>query len=146
MKKFETFERRYATDLSAWLSNLYIDIRHLPREFNNEVTGERFNDFDFDFEVDYVNGKVWAGGENEGARGVEGDAVPDALVNKGKKTNSKWNEKAANIFLKKQNECEGKRRKRRGKKKVGVEPETKDKDKDADEGYHSEISDGEDGG
>ena len=64
-------------------------------------------------------------------------------MNKGKKTNSSWTSKAANIFLKRQNEGEGKRKRRRAreKKKVGIEPA-----KDEDEGYHSDVSDGEDGG
>ena len=76
VKKYETFERRYAADLSAWLSNLYVDIRHLPREFNNEATGRRFDEIDYDFEVDYVNGKVRTLESKSG----DGDAAEEGLA------------------------------------------------------------------
>jgi len=143
VKKFGTMERRYCNDLSLWLANLYIDIRHMPRDFHDKEGGVRG---EFDVEVDriasrmIVNSVEEEGGEEGGVEGGgEGDAVKspihDPVVNKGIKTNNEWTEKASTI-LKKRNEEKvevvdeqgekkmvvvKKEKKRRRKKKEGEE-------------------------
>ena len=53
IKKYDDVEKRYASDLSLWLSNLYIDIRHLPREIHEN--GSQSARGEFDIEYDHVN-------------------------------------------------------------------------------------------
>ena len=91
--------------------------------------------------------------ENENKTGADKEnlQLAGAVVNKSKTSNATWQEKAATIFKKAkggENGAAKKRKKRRGQKKsskVAVAGEGQGED-NSDEEYHSDVSDGEDGG
>ena len=148
-------ERRYANDLSMWMSNLYIDIRHLPREFQDKATGKRLDEYEHDVEFNYINKQVVpsAATDAQSSPSPPSSPRPDAIVNKGIKTNSSWQSKAATIFKKSFSSKNvgpspppHKRRRRRRKKKAAEENNTNPNQENSDEEYHSDYSDGEDGG
>lgn len=91
--------------------------------------------------------------ENENKTGADKEnlQLAGAVVNKSKTSNATWQEKAATIFKKAkggENRAAKKRKKRRGQKKsskVAVAGDGQGED-NSDEEYHSDVSDGEDGG
>ncbi|GMI03590.1 hypothetical protein TrLO_g5556 [Triparma laevis f. longispina] len=162
IKKYSTFEERYARDLSWWMGNMYIDVRHLGREFegesNNEVEFEvdyvnsevkvREDDIDGEEEEAVVNPMIEAGNSDSSEKENTPNPEADSIVNKSKTSNNPWQEKAATIFKKgKKGEDGGKKRKRRrGRKKSNKVAVVTPGEENSDEEYHSDVSDGEDGG
>ncbi|KAF0692494.1 Aste57867_16438 [Aphanomyces stellatus] len=52
LTKFHDFEHMYLTDLSSWLCNMYVTVRHLPRErLDTNGVLER----EYDVELDFMN-------------------------------------------------------------------------------------------
>jgi len=164
IKKYETAERRYANDLAMWMSNLYIDVKHLEREFHDTVTQKRVDEYDYDVEFNYINKEIAPSASSVSSASSASSASstsppssprPDAVVNKGIKTNSSWQAKAATIFKKslssKSISASSKsptklRRRRRRKKQPPTTTTASNNAENSDEEYHSDYSDGEDGG
>ncbi|CAM9913527.1 unnamed protein product, partial [Ectocarpus sp. 12 AP-2014] len=72
----EGLEKLIAADLEAWLGNLYLDIRHLPREARLDGPGveggSAIGGEGYDIEYDHVRKKAWLG------RGLWGKLIPSA--------------------------------------------------------------------
>ena len=152
VKKYHTMERRYSGDLSQWLCNMYIDVRHMPREFHK---GDEHRS-EFDVEIDRIGlgmalkkEEEGGGEEEEGAEVVGGEMK---VVNKGKSTNAAWDEKAATVLKKRTEEVTvggevvKEKKKRRRKKGAQTKVEMDKKTVDYNSPSDSDYSDGEDGG
>ena len=102
--KFSGIEARYAKDLSLWLTNMYIDVRHLPRQMGGkdgvEEEGASEVSADADIEYDHVNlvATVIPSHDDERPADAPLATAEKAVVNKGIRTNSDWSEKAGPIF------------------------------------------------
>ena len=92
--RFSMIQDAYVNDLSAWLGNMYVEIRYLPRE---TIDPEGNLKDEYHVEYDFINKLLQLGDTARGARGGlrkgHGSTSESAREGKGDDTRWPWQKK-----------------------------------------------------